>query len=266
MMPRVLRLPEPAPDGCRRAGTRHRQQRARAGRAAQSAARRRACRPARGCPAGRNGRAGTSSAACAMPQPSSCTRQLDVLRVEAQHDVDPPRARMFQRVGQRLEPDAQQMVLVRRVEPPRHAFHDARGPRRRPTAPVSSTRSVSAPARSRLSSACDRRSITDRRASSWLYRSICRATSSDCCACSGDAAQAAADRFELQRDAGQPLLERVVQLARRPGSARSAPPDTAAGAAAPPCAPRPPAAHAPSARIATITAVCRSVHHGRRRR
>ena len=39
------------------------------------------------------------------------------------------------------------------------------------------------------------------------------------------------DRLELQRDPRQPLLERVVQLARRRASARSAPPGTAGACA-----------------------------------
>ena len=51
-------------------------------------------------------------------------RQAAVL--EPQHDVDAPRARVLERVGDRLEPDAKQVVLVRGVEPRRRSL-DAHG-------------------------------------------------------------------------------------------------------------------------------------------
>ena len=91
----------------------HRQTRARARRAAQAAARRQACRRAHECRAGRNDPPGRSSGSTVSPQPSSSHRELDAVRLEPQQDVDPPRAGMLQRVGERLEADAQQVVLVR---------------------------------------------------------------------------------------------------------------------------------------------------------
>ena len=59
-----------------------------------------------------------------MRQPAAVVahRQLDAVRVEPQQDVDPPRAGVLQRVGERLEADAQQVVLVGRVEPPRRSL------------------------------------------------------------------------------------------------------------------------------------------------
>ena len=42
--------------------------------------------------------------------------------LEPQHDVDAPRARVLQRVGDRLETDAEQVVLVGGVEPRRRSL------------------------------------------------------------------------------------------------------------------------------------------------
>ena len=76
-------------------------------------------------------------------------------------------AAVLERVGQRLETDPQEMMLLRGVEPLR--VPSTPDLRRRARADRHLARELdSAPARSRLSSACDRRSITERRVSSRL--------------------------------------------------------------------------------------------------
>src|SRR4051812_35851098 len=49
-------------------------------------------------------------------------RDRDAAVLEAEDDVDPARARVLERVGDGLETDAEQVVLVRRVEAGRRSF------------------------------------------------------------------------------------------------------------------------------------------------
>ena len=57
--------------------------------------------------------------------------ELRVVGAELQRDVDLLRRRMLDRIGQRLQPDAQEMMLGRRVEPLRPALDaDLRARRR----------------------------------------------------------------------------------------------------------------------------------------
>ena len=128
--------------------------------------RRRACPPARGCPAGRSVRRGLRPSG-AKPWPSSLTTRSVLSAAEVELDVDAAARRVFDRVGEGLHADAEQVVL--------DGGGSARG------VPVTRTsawsgvpdvmrraRSCRAPATSRCSSACERRSCTDRRASSML--------------------------------------------------------------------------------------------------
>ena len=73
---------------------------------------------------------------------------------------------------------------------------------------------ASASASGRPASGVARRSSTDRRASSRFSRAIASALSSRSRACSGATLHSMHGAFDVERDRGQPLRQRVVDLAR----------------------------------------------------
>ena len=139
--------------------------------------------------------------------------QLDAVLIESQQDVDPQRAGMLQRVGERLETDAQQVVLVEGVEAPRRSFHghpcrdsgrscrllDQVGERAGEIAAFERLRAE-------IHDRPPRFLLTVLKHPARHVQRLPRVF--------GRRRQAAADRFQLQRDARESLLERVVKLAR----------------------------------------------------